>query len=137
MQTEKLTAYEHELGRPMSSEERRLFGPAASSSSSIVPPPEGLGEDYELPKPEEEENEEEEEAVQAKKERKKEIRDYIKKKKGDLKRIKYPTLTDKQVDGKTKTCVKKIHQQINAAGDDASMDEVKKIIDDTFKDFFF
>jgi hypothetical protein len=46
MQKDTLTAYEHELGRPMSSEERQLFFPisSAASSSAVVPAPAALVE---------------------------------------------------------------------------------------------
>jgi hypothetical protein len=127
MTTDKLTAYESELGRPMSEEERRLFFPY--SASTAISPPAALAEGDELPALEE--------ADEAKKQQIKETRAYIKKKKMDLKRMKYPTLSAKQVDAKTRRGVNIIYQQIRDAGEDATFDDAKKIIDDYFQEFFF
>ena len=79
MTKDKLTAYESELGRPTSSEERRVFFPfsesgAASSSSAVIPSPAALVEGDELPALEEVGKE----ADEAKKLRTKEIQAYIK-----------------------------------------------------------
>jgi hypothetical protein len=135
MTDDKLTAYEHELGRRMSSEERQLFFPisSAASSSAVVPAPAALAESEEEDLPALEEVGEDDPKL-------KELNNYIAKQEEKYRKkfVKDGKTEEEFEDARSRTS-NKLQEDLAPLLDDPTftVKKLKKIADDIFREFFF